>query len=134
MSGRVERDLFTSVFIFKEFMRSLRLVAIALGIWYNLQLYSGWEKACNKQHTAHAPDYKSYRIASGIANAAQRQQQRAAERGMKDGRWLNWSKMQYTHMALDKTKTTIHYLGKWKNGVLKAVDDFKYYHDNKMFT
>ena len=46
--------------------------------------------------------------------------------GMKDSRWLGWNKMQYTHTALDGTKTTIHYLGQFKNGVLKAVDDFKF--------
>src|SRR5690606_16112813 len=40
--------------------------------------------------------------------------------GMKDSRWLGWNKMQYG------TKTTIHYVGKFENGVLKAVDDFKF--------
>ena len=46
--------------------------------------------------------------------------------GMKDSRWLGWNKMQYTHIALDGTKTTIHYIGKMENGILKAVDDFKF--------
>jgi len=46
--------------------------------------------------------------------------------GMKDSRWLGWNKMQYTHTALNGTKTTIHYVGKFENGVLKAVDDFKF--------
>jgi hypothetical protein len=46
--------------------------------------------------------------------------------GMKDSRWLGWSKMQYVHYGQDGTKTTIHYVGKWVNGVLKAVDDFKF--------
>jgi hypothetical protein len=46
--------------------------------------------------------------------------------GMKDSRWLGWNKMQYTHTALDKTKTTIHYVGQFKNDVLTAVDDFKF--------
>jgi hypothetical protein len=46
--------------------------------------------------------------------------------GMKDSRWLDWNKMQYTHTALDGTKTTIHYVGKFENGVLKYVDDFKF--------
>lgn len=46
--------------------------------------------------------------------------------GMKDGRWLDWDKMQYTHTALDGTKTTIHYVGKFENSVLTAVDDFKF--------
>ncbi|MBB6238977.1 RHS repeat-associated protein [Pedobacter sp. AK013] len=45
---------------------------------------------------------------------------------MKDTRWLGWDKMQYTHEALDGGKTTIHYVGKWIDGVLKAVDDFKF--------
>jgi hypothetical protein len=47
-------------------------------------------------------------------------------KGMKDSRWLGWNKMQYTHTALNGTKTTIHYVGQFKNGVLKAVDDFKF--------
>lgn len=46
--------------------------------------------------------------------------------GMKDSRWLGGDKMQYAHTALDGTKTTIHYVGQFKNGVLKAVDDFKF--------
>ncbi|WP_439580837.1 hypothetical protein [Dyadobacter bucti] len=46
--------------------------------------------------------------------------------GMKDGRWLGWNKMQYTHTALDGTKTTIHYAGHFENGISKAVDDFKF--------
>lgn len=46
--------------------------------------------------------------------------------GMKDSRWLGWNKMQYTHTALDGTKTTIHYVGQFKSGVLKAIDDFKF--------
>jgi hypothetical protein len=46
--------------------------------------------------------------------------------GMRDSRWLGWDKMQYTHVALDGSKTTIHYVGKFENGVLKAVDDFKF--------
>ncbi len=44
---------------------------------------------------------------------------------MKDSRWLGRNKMQYTHTALDGTKTTINYIGKFENGILKAVDDFK---------
>jgi hypothetical protein len=46
--------------------------------------------------------------------------------GLKDARWLGWSKMQYTHTGLDGSKTVIHYVGKFKNGVLKYVDDFKF--------
>lgn len=39
--------------------------------------------------------------------------------GMKDSCWLGWgwNKMQCTHTALDGTKTTIHYVGKFKNGI-----------------
>ena len=43
-----------------------------------------------------------------------------------DPRWSGWRKMQYEHIGLDGTKTIIHYNGKWQNGVLKAVDDFKF--------
>ncbi len=49
--------------------------------------------------------------------------------GMKpltDPRWLGWRKMQYEHIGLDGSKTIIHYNGQWSNGVLKAVDDFKF--------
>lgn len=46
--------------------------------------------------------------------------------GMKDSRWLGWNKIQYTHRALDGTKTTIHYVGKFEDGILKYVDDFKF--------
>ncbi|WP_316814425.1 hypothetical protein [Pedobacter heparinus] len=45
---------------------------------------------------------------------------------MKDKRWFGWSKMQYSHEALDGSKTTIHYVGKFAGDVLKAVDDFKF--------
>ena len=43
-----------------------------------------------------------------------------------DPRWSGWRKMQYEHVAFDGTKTIIHYNGKWVDGVLKAVDDFKF--------
>ena len=43
-----------------------------------------------------------------------------------DLRWLGWRKMQYVHTKLDGSKTVIHYVGKWENGILKAVDDFKF--------
>lgn len=36
------------------------------------------------------------------------------------------SKLQYSHKALDGSKTTIHYVGKFAGDVLKAVDDFKF--------
>jgi RHS repeat-associated protein len=43
-----------------------------------------------------------------------------------DPRWSGWRKMQYEHIGLDGSKTIIHYNGQWSNGVLKAVDDFKF--------
>ncbi|HTN36339.1 MAG TPA: hypothetical protein VL053_04640 [Arachidicoccus sp.] len=46
--------------------------------------------------------------------------------GMKDSRWLYCNKMQYVHAALDRTKTTIHYVEEFENGVLKSVDDLKF--------
>lgn len=46
--------------------------------------------------------------------------------GLKDSRWAGWSKMQYTHTGLDGSKIVIHYVGKFENGVLKYVDDFKF--------
>lgn len=46
--------------------------------------------------------------------------------GMKDSRWLGWSKMQYSVESANGVKATVHYVGKWENGVLKAVDDFKF--------
>jgi len=46
--------------------------------------------------------------------------------GLKDSRWLGWNKMQYIHTAMNGTKTTIHYVGKFEKGVLKYVDDFKF--------
>lgn len=46
--------------------------------------------------------------------------------GQKVRRWLDWNRMQYIHTSLDGTKTTIHYVGEFENGVLKSVDDFKF--------
>lgn len=46
--------------------------------------------------------------------------------GMKDSRRLGWNKMQYIHTASDGTKTTIHYVWEFKNGILKAVDDLAF--------
>ena len=46
---------------------------------------------------------------------------------MGDQRWLGWSKMQYIHRPVNGGRTvTIHYVGKFEKGVLKAVDDFKF--------
>jgi len=46
--------------------------------------------------------------------------------GMKDSRWLGWTKMQYTVKTQNGVNAVVHYVGKWENGVLKAVDDFKF--------
>ena len=43
--------------------------------------------------------------------------------GMKDSRWLGWSKMQYSVESVNGVKVIVHYLGKCENRVLKAVDD-----------
>lgn len=43
-----------------------------------------------------------------------------------DPRWKGWQKMEYIHRSLDGSNISIHYVGKWKNGVLRAVDDFKF--------
>lgn len=42
--------------------------------------------------------------------------------GLKDSRWQGWTKMS------NKTAhgAEIHYVGRWEDGVLKAVDDFKF--------
>jgi RHS repeat-associated protein len=45
---------------------------------------------------------------------------------LSDKRWLGWRKMQYLHTALDGKITNIHYVGKFENGLLTAVDDFKF--------
>lgn len=43
-----------------------------------------------------------------------------------DTPWINWREMQFEHVDMNGTKTVIHYNGKWENGILKAVDDFKF--------
>ena len=45
---------------------------------------------------------------------------------LRDPRWLGWHKLEYVHRGLDGTKVTIHYVGKYVDGVLKYVDDFKF--------
>ncbi len=45
--------------------------------------------------------------------------------GMKDSRWLGWSKKQYSVESANGVIVIVHYVGKWENGVLKAVVDFK---------
>ena len=45
------------------------------------------------------------------------------KKGMIDKRWHKdngWVKMSWNNGGVE-----IHYVGQWKNGVLKAVDDFK---------
>ena len=46
--------------------------------------------------------------------------------GMKDARWLGWTKMEYKVKTAQGLNAIIHYVGKWEDGVLKAVDDFKF--------
>ena len=48
------------------------------------------------------------------------------QEGMKDSRWLGWSKMLYTVKSKEGVTAVVHYVGKFENGVLKAVDDFKF--------
>lgn len=46
---------------------------------------------------------------------------------MKDKRWSGRSKMEFIHRPVDGGRTvTVHYVGKWVDGVLEAVDDFKF--------
>ena len=42
-----------------------------------------------------------------------------------DSRWLGWTKMQFKLDGLDGS-IVIHYVGKWENGVLLYIDDFKF--------
>lgn len=46
---------------------------------------------------------------------------RIIKTGLKDPRWSGWSKMSWNNAGIE-----IHYVGKFENGVLKAVDDFKF--------
>ena len=46
--------------------------------------------------------------------------------GMKDSRWFGWTKMEYKVKTSEGVNAIIHFVGKWENGVLKAVDDFKF--------
>ncbi len=46
---------------------------------------------------------------------------RVIKTGLKDARWKGWSKMAWNNGGVE-----IHYVAKFENGVLKAVDDFKF--------
>jgi hypothetical protein len=46
--------------------------------------------------------------------------------GMNDLRWFGWSKMQYSIETKNGVKAVVHYVGKLEDGILKAVDDFKF--------
>jgi hypothetical protein len=46
--------------------------------------------------------------------------------GISDPRWLGWTKMEYKVKTEAGVNAVIHYLGQFDNGVLKAVDDFKF--------
>jgi len=43
-----------------------------------------------------------------------------------DSRWFGWRKMQYIKELSNGTKINIHYVGEFENGILTAVDDFKF--------
>ena len=43
-----------------------------------------------------------------------------------DARWSGWSKMQFTNTSINGTKVVIHYVALFQNGVMVAVDDFKF--------
>lgn len=47
-------------------------------------------------------------------------------RNMKDARWIGRDKMQYTHTLKNGKQIVIHYVGKFKNGKLVGIDDFKF--------
>ncbi len=46
--------------------------------------------------------------------------------GLKDSRWSGWTKMEYKIKTSEGVSAVVHYVAKWENGVLKAVDDFKF--------
>ena len=46
--------------------------------------------------------------------------------GMTDKRWNGWNKLHYSRTNPDGSKTVIHYVGKFENGILTHVDDFKF--------
>ena len=43
-----------------------------------------------------------------------------------DPRWLGWTKMQYSVTSEKGVQAVIHYVAKYDNGILKAVDDYKF--------
>ncbi|MEZ4909941.1 MAG: hypothetical protein R2774_03665 [Saprospiraceae bacterium] len=43
-----------------------------------------------------------------------------------DPRWTGWTKMQYSVTSQNGVKVVVHYVVKWKNGVISAIDDFKF--------
>lgn len=51
---------------------------------------------------------------------------RVVEATLGDPRWLGWTKMHYSVTSSNGIKTVIHYVAKIENGVIKAVDDFKF--------
>jgi hypothetical protein len=46
--------------------------------------------------------------------------------GLNDPRWLGRTKMQYIVKSQNGVQAVVHYVAKWEDGVLKAVDDFKF--------
>lgn len=46
--------------------------------------------------------------------------------GLSDSRWNGWTKMEFKSKTNEGINAVVHYVGKWENGILKAVDDFKF--------
>ena len=47
-------------------------------------------------------------------------------RGLSDARWQGWCKMQYVKKLGDGSQIVIHFVGQFKDGGLRIVDDFKF--------
>lgn len=47
-------------------------------------------------------------------------------KNLADSRWSGWSKMQYVKRLSDGKKIVIHYVAKFVDGTMTAVDDFKF--------
>ncbi|WP_316818038.1 hypothetical protein [Pedobacter nyackensis] len=45
---------------------------------------------------------------------------------LSDPRWLGWIKMEFKIKTVNGVDAIVHYVAKYQNGVIKAVDDFKF--------
>jgi len=45
---------------------------------------------------------------------------------MGDPRWAGWTKMQLITQTQNGINVVVHYVAKWENGILVAIDDFKF--------